>query len=222
MRNLFVRIVIIFCLSGFWWTTILNAQINNDMTNNKFLPKAEQYKNEYAKGESHYQLVFYLKNKINKDDVHIFRFEPAPAKSVTLHGSHVTVILDDSGKLKGFGRLTEDMTKANEISLMRAMGLAYSFLLKNAADLDDISYQWTKPHKEKIIGSDGKEKTANGIWVKYRDEKKGNYLWVILAPDESIMELDRDIVWSFFRGGRINELWMRDEWFGKWLAKNKQ
>lgn len=222
MNNLFVTIIIILCLLHASITNAINTQIKNDMTNNKYLPLAEQYKNEYAKKEAHYKLVFYLKDKINKDNVHIYRFEPSVSTGVTLNHPHVTVIIDDNGKLKGFARLSEDMTGENKIDQRRSMVLAYAFLHKNAPDLDNVEYQWSAPLKEKIIGADGKETNANGIWVKYRDKNTGQYLWVILAPDESIMEFDRDIVWSFFKGGRVNQLWLRDEWFGKWLAKNKQ
>lgn len=219
-----IRIMkIIICLMGIliFSHTLCAQNIMTDQ-NNKYYIKAEQIKDQLAKGESGYKLIFYLKNKINDDNVHIFRFEPEPSKRVTLKGPHVTVIIDDNLRLKGFARLNESMTGKNNISESDGMVQALLFLNKYAPDLKDSKYQWSAPHEEKVIGADRKEKTINGTWVKYREQKTGQYLWVILAPDQSIMEFDRDIVWSFFRGGRVNELWLRDEWFGKWLSKNKK
>lgn len=200
-----------------------SAQKNNRMKqqNYKHSDVAERYKNELAPGEAAYRLVSYLNNKINDTPVHIFRYEPEPSTGVTLKGPHVTVILDDAGKLKGFARLTESMTTKNEIHEDEAIPIAQAFLKKYAPDLADAKYQWTDTTVEKVVGKDGKERNVTGTWVKYRDRQTGEYLWVILAPDKSVREFDRDIVWNFFRGGRVNELWLRDEWFGKWLAKRK-
>jgi len=207
---------------SFLFPPSLFSQINKDMKEqNKLLQVAESYKNKLSK-EVDYKVVLYLKDKINKDVVHIFRFEPEPSSSVTIYGPHITVILDDNEKLKGFARLSENMTGENNINEKDGKALALSFLRKYAPDLRDADYQWTKSHQETLTDGKGNKKVINGKWVKYREENTGQYLWVILAPDRSIMEFDRDIVWSFFRGGRVNELWLRDEWFGKWFDKNKK
>lgn len=223
MNNIYFYNIVI-CISVIFLFTDNNIYAQNKMktANNKFYPQAEFYKNELAKTEADYKLIFYLEDKINDDNVHIFRFEPESSTNVTINGAHVTVILDENNKLKGFAQLSEAMTGKNEIDEKEGMIQALLFFKKHAPDLNDAKYQWSDSHEEKLIGSDGKEKKINGKWVKYRDEKTGQYLWVILAPDKTIMEFDRDIIWSFFRGGRVNELWLRDSWFNKWLLKNNK
>lgn len=190
--------------------------------NYKLPAEATRLKDELAGSAVDYWLVYSQKQHINDTPVYIFRYEPESTKTVNLHNTHATIILDENTKLKGFSYLHESMVRNQSFDEKEAKSIADRFLNKYAADLKDPKFQWTNIHKEKIIGADGTEKTIHAVWVKYRDPKSGQYLWVMIAPDGSIMEFDRDIVWSFLRGGRVNELWLRDEWFGKWLRKNKE
>lgn len=189
------------------------------MQKNNLQEIAEKIKNELAPKEKEYNLIFSLQDKINKTDVHIFRYEPVTSQNLKLHAPHVTVILDNSGNLKGFARLSEDMVNINSISESKGKEIALSFFKKYAPDLVNSDFQWTDDYSEKIIDKNGRTAKANGLWVKFREKKTGHYLWVMVAPDGSIMEFDRDIIWSFFRGGRVNELWLRDEWLGKKIKK---
>lgn len=187
------------------------------------LSAAITFKDKISPDAKDYNLVSSLKNKINDDNVFIFRFEPIPSKSLTLHGEHATVILDTQSRLKGYSHISPKMKGSNDIPERQAMVLAIEFFHDYARDIyKSTDFQWTNSHKEKVKGNDGKEISISGSWVKFREKQTGEYLWVILAPDGSIMEFDRDIVWSFFKGGRVNELWLRDEWLGKWLKKNNK
>lgn len=199
----------------------VNAQNYKGMTpTTHLLEQVEKYKEALAPNEAGYKMVFYLKDKINDDNVHIFRFEPEPSRSITLYGPHVTVIFDEQNKLKGFARMNQTMAGENNMEENQGKLLAMNFLKQYAPDLVNSKYQWSNSHTEKLIDKSGEETIINGSWVKYRANKSGEYLWVILAPNGTVMEFDRDIVWSFFRGGRVNELWLRDEWLEKWLKKN--
>ena len=215
-------IIVLIC--SLLFASVINIQNKKIMIeqNNKYYIEAERFKKELARDEADYKLIFYHKGKINEDDVHIFRFEPQSSKELTLKGPHVTVILDNNNKLKGFARLNEEMAGKAKTDEKEGIRQSLLFLNKYAPDLKDSRYQWTKSHQERVKDSTGKLISINGSWVKYQDKDSGEYLWVILAPDNSIMEFDRDIVWSFFKGGRVNELWLRDDWFEKWLKKNNK
>lgn len=222
-KDRYLKLFLLICLISNMGFLCAQNENNPSMTgNSKFLLKAEQYKAEFAPDDVDFKLVFNRKEKINDDPVYIYRFESSTSNNVTLNKAHITVILGEDGKLKGYARLNEDMGGDNKIDEKKGQAFASAFLNRHAPDLKEAGYQWSKIHEETIIGSDGKARKIKGLWVKYQERKSGEYLWVILAPDGTVMEFDRDIVWSFFRGGRVNELWLRDEWFGKWLAKNRK
>lgn len=111
--------------------------------------------------------------------------------------------------MKGENKLTEEKSKE----------LALSFLKQYAPDLINIKFQWIDDQFFSLQDEENKTVNIQGKWVKFKDNKTGYYLWVIIAPDGSIIEFDRDIYWNFFRGGRIHELWLRDDWFNKRLKK---
>ena len=186
-----------------------------------YLPAVEKYKSEIAINPAEYKLVYFLKDKINKEVVYIYRFEATGNPGdFNLHYTHITIIVDSKKRLKGFSQITESMRGENNLGDSECRQLALSFLKKYASDLKKTDFQWIDDQKISFLNTTSwKKESLNGKWVKFRDNETGYYLWVILAPDGSIMEFDRDIFWSFFRGGRVNELWLRDDWFGKRISK---
>lgn len=200
--------------------TTLSAQYMNDNSrSDKYLAIAENYKSAIAPDAKDYNLAYSLKDKINDDVVYIYRFESGNATALNLYRAHITVIVDRTNKLKGFARTDENMSGKNNLDDDKCRQLALAFIKRYAPDLTDIKFQWVDIHKESVTDQNKKKTEIQGKWVKYKDSKSGHYLWVILAPDGRIMEFDRDIVWSFFRGGRVNELWLRDDWLDKRISK---
>lgn len=193
--------------------------MNDTSELDKYLAIAQGFKSTIAPEAENYNLVYFLKDKINDDVVYIYRFEPGNATTFNLHRAHITVIVDNKNKLKGFARTDEKMNSTNNLDDNNCRQLALAFIKQYAPDLTDIKFQWVNTHEESFIDRNRNKTEIQGKWVKYREAKSGHYLWVILAPDGRIMEFDRDIVWSFFRGGRVNELWLRDDWFGKRITK---
>lgn len=210
-------VVILFILS----ITNLSAHYMNDTTeSDKFLAIAEYFMTTIAPDTKDYNLAYFLKDKINDDVVYIYRFERGNPPTLNLYHAHITVIVDSRKRLKGFSRTHERMSGKNNLSDDKCRQLAKSFIKQYAPDLVDIRFQWVDIHQESLIDTSNNKTEIQGKWVKYKEPKNGHYLWVILAPDGSIMEFDRDIVWSFFRGGRVNELWLRDDWLGKRIGRS--
>lgn len=211
-----------YCLAILFIVSVTNLYAHNmidTVESNKHLDVAQGFKSAIAPDAEDYNLTYFLKDKINDDVVYIYRFEPGNASKPNLHHSHITVIVDSMNKLKGFSRIDGKMKGNNNLDDNECKRLALSFLKQYASDLTDIKFQWIDNHKERFMDESNNKTELHGKWVKYKESKSGHYLWVILAPDGRIMEFDRDIVWSFFRGGRVNELWLRDDWFGKRIAK---
>lgn len=211
-----------FCVAALFILCITNLfayNMNDTSESDKYLAIAQGFKSAIAPDAKNYSLVYSLKDKINDDVVYIYRFEPGNAPTLNLYRTHITVIVDSKNKLKGFARTDEKMSVKNKLDDDKCRQLALAFIKKYAPDLADIKFQWIDTHEESFIDNSKNKSLLQGKWVKYKESKNGHYLWVILAPDGRIMEFDRDIVWSFFRGGRVNELWLRDDWFGKRTAK---
>jgi len=193
--------------------------VNDHVESTKYRTVAEGFKSAIAADAVDYNLVYFLKDKINDDVVYIYRFEPGNSPALNLHHAHITVIVDSRNKLKGFARTDEKMAGNNTMDDDKCRQLALAFINEYAPDLTDIRFQWINNQQISLTDNSNNKKELTGKWVKYREAKSGHYLWVILAPDGRIMEFDRDIVWSFFRGGRVNELWLRDEWLAKRMTK---
>lgn len=200
-------------------TNLLAREMEDSGELKKYLSVAVDFKSAIAPGTEDYNLVYSLKDRINDDIVYIYRFEPGNPQTLNLHHAHITVIVDSSKKLKGFAWTDEKMSGKNNLDDNKCKQLALAFFKQHAPDLTKISFQWVDTQRIRIIDKNNDPKELTGKWVKYKEVNSGHYLWVILAPDGRVMEFDRDIVWSFFRGGRVNELWLRDEWLGKRIHK---
>jgi len=216
IHRYFTFVFIMFILSF----TNVSSQNNMEIkVNQALLPVAEKYKSNIAVDAADYNLVYYLKDKIRDTAAHIYRFESGGKMgSITYNAPHITVVVDEKGILKGFSHLGAKMKGENNLAEQRCKQLALSFFSRYASDLTDVNYQWVDDQTFPIVINRTKS-NLRAKWVKYRDRKTGYYLWVILAPDGSIMEFDRDIYWNFLRGGRVNELWLRDDWFEKRMKR---
>lgn len=183
------------------------------------LALAEKFKKELAPEAAAYQPVYSMDGKINEDDVKIFRFEPNADKKVHIKGPRIVVIVDAGGRLRGFAKVNATMLETKEIPEAQARKQAEEFLKKYAPDITELNFQWVSTRRKDLLDSAGKEQKVTGTWAKFRDGKSGRYLWVLFAPDGSVMEFDRESVWSFFRGGRVTEMWLKDDWFAKQMDK---
>lgn len=196
-------------------TNLFAGEMEDSGELKKYLAVAVDFKLAIAPEAEDYNLVYSLKDRINDDMVYIYRFEPGNHQTFNLHHAHITVIVDGRKKLKGFAWTDGKMSGTNNLDDDKCKQLALAFLKQHAPDLTNIRFQWIDTQKIRFIDTNNEPKELTGKWVKYKEAGSGHYLWVILAPDGRIMEFDRDIVWSFFRGGRVNELWLRDEWLSK-------
>lgn len=200
-------------------TNLFAGEMEDSGELNKYLAVAVDFKLAIAPGAEDYNLVYSLKDRINDDMVYIYRFEPGNHQALNLHHAHITVIVDGRKMLKGFAWTDGKMSGTNNLDDDKCKQLALAFFKQHAPDLTNIRFQWIDTQKIRFIDTNNDPKELTGKWVKYKEAGSGHYLWVILAPDGRIMEFDRDIVWSFFRGGRVNELWLRDEWLSKRITK---
>lgn len=179
---------------------------------------AEEFKNELAAQESSYQLSLQLDGFMDKKKVYIFRYQKEAAK-VNLAHAHVSLVVDDAGKLKGITRMNPALESTAQVSKDKAEAVARTFLAHYAPDLlENLKLQWVDPHEEVILTEAGKKVVLTGMKVKCRDSKTGLYFWVIVAADASVMVFERDINWNFIKGGRQTEKWLHDAWLAEKIA----
>ncbi len=192
----------------------------NNPDSNKMLVVAEAYKAKISPDNKSFNCVFHIIDKINDDKVYIYRFEKNGKIGVcNMFHPHITVIVDSNKKLRGYHHIDKEMLGDNRLKDKECIEISRSFLKEYANDLINESLQYISHQKFPIIVGGNKKDIINATWVKYRDGKTGAYFWVMLNPQGKIIEFDRDIFWSFFRGGRATEEWLLEEWFSKWLKK---
>jgi hypothetical protein len=133
--------------------------------------------------------------------------------------THITVIVDDDKKLRGYHHINKEMLGENRLKDEECIEISRSFLKLYAEDLLGESLQYISNCKFQLIVGDNKKDIINATWVKYREGKTGSYFWVMLDLKGNIIEFDRDIFWSFLRGGRVSEEWLLEEWFSKLQKK---
>ncbi len=133
-------------------------------------------------------------------------------------GENFSVVLDESGLLKGFVSYQEDTSDAKNLpDREQAERIARDFLKTHAPDLlQSMEVHWVKPHDEeiKVRQDGGKTKTVRitGMKVKCRNTKDGRWFWVIVSSAGKPFVFERDIVWINFPGMRKTEKWLHDSW----------
>lgn len=146
----------------------------------------------------------------------LLRFERKDGKNTGLMGEHLSVLLDESRKLKGFTDMTLKEENGSLPSETDAKTIALDFIKIHAPDLlPTIEISWIKPHDEVVHTGKGEQKqpvTLTGMKVKIRNTADGKWLWVIVGKDRKVMVFERDIVWLSFPGQRQTEKWLHDAW----------
>lgn len=176
---------------------------------------AQLLKQQLAQPENAYQLALQKHVLMDTQQVTLYRYQKDPT-SINFNQSHVSMVIDAAGKLKGIARMDPDLARKDQVSTAQAEAIARAFLDQYAPDLiENLDLQWIKPHDEKININTREQVTLTGMKVKCRDRSTGLYFWVIIAPDKSVIVFERDIHWNFAFGGRQTEKWLHDTWLSK-------
>lgn len=141
------------------------------------------------------------------------RFERIDGRHAGPGGEHVSTVVDETGRLKGFTRMSADLLGQTLPTETEARAVARRFLEAHAPDLlSGLEEHWIARHDEPLrVSRNGRteDATLSGMKVKMRNTVDGRWFWVIVGADREAMVFERDIVW---RAGRVTEKWLHDAW----------
>ncbi len=152
---------------------------------------------------------------LDGESAELIRYQPSKEKTVQLGSTHLSTIVAEVGRLKGFYWLAPELADGQLPSKEEAENIATTFLKTYAPDLyEDKEIHWIKPHDE-ILTVNGDDITITGMKVKMRNPKDGRWFWVIVGKHQRPIIFERDIVWISFPGKRQTEKWLHDAWLQK-------
>lgn len=153
---------------------------------------------------------------VDADRATLLRYERVDHRNGGLGGEHFSIVMDESGRLKGFTHMDLALMGGTLPARERAREIALNFLREMAPDLlPRMEVAWIKPHDETIHTMRNGQReavTLTGMKVKARNLADGRWFWVIVGPNDKVMVFERDIVWITFPGRRKTEKWLHDQW----------
>lgn len=164
---------------------------------------------------SGYTAVSSKKVSVDAVEATLVRYERVDGRNKGITGEHVSFVLDQAGRLKGFMRMDLDLV-GQLPSRDRANLVAVNFLREYAPDLiPNMEVSWIEPHEEIVRdNTSGRHelKKLTGMKVKCHNSSDGTWFWIIVGPAEQVITFERDIVWITFPGQRQTEKWLHDNW----------
>jgi hypothetical protein len=156
---------------------------------------------------------------VDADRATLMRYEREDHRNNGIGGEHFSIVIDDSGRLKGFAHMDIALMGGTLPTHERAREIALDFLREMAPDLlPRMEIAWIKPHDETIhTMRNGQRESVilTGMKVKARNLADGRWFWVIVGTNEKVMVFERDIVWITFPGRRKTEKWLHDQWLAE-------
>jgi hypothetical protein len=146
----------------------------------------------------------------------LIRYERADGRNRGVRGEHFSIVIDESGLLRGFARIDAGLLGLNLPTKDEAQSIALDFLKEQSPDLlQNYHLFWVEAHDEPVrIFRQGNLITERltGMKVKMQNEGDGLWFWTIVGPDRRVMVFERDIRWITFPGHRGTEKWLHDSW----------
>lgn len=158
---------------------------------------------------------------IDRQTLHLIRYERADDRNSDLGGEHVSVLVDRLGRLRGFTRMDLALRDGELPRPDEAETIARAFLARHAPDLAaaDLVLAGVTPH-ERILKADDEEPVPiGGMKVKMQNGQDGRWLWVTVGTDRDVVSFERDVVWSGESGGPTSDRWLDDNWLGRALDR---
>lgn len=157
---------------------------------------------------------------IDRERARLIRYERADDRNSDLGGEHVSVLIDRTGRLKGFARMDLALRDGEMPTAQEAEAVARGFLADQASDLAEhvLTLAGTSSHAQSVTDDD-EPVTLTGVKVKMRNEADGRWLFVTVGADRRVMAFERDVVWLGPETGRQGEQWLSDGWLGRAIER---
>ncbi|KAF1303555.1 MULTISPECIES: hypothetical protein [Enterococcus] len=156
---------------------------------------------------SDYQLTEQTNEKRNNRKVDIFRYQKNG--EFMLNGPRIIAIFqkDTLVSLKNFSSLPTGTL----FDFPRAKTFGEELFEKiNPTYAKHLSFLRIEKQQRSYL-SEGTAVTFPVEWVKFA-HSNGSYNWVTLGGDGTLIEMEIDSRWDYFRGRRKTEMWDNDDW----------
>ncbi len=74
-----------------------------------------------------------------------------------------------------------------------------------------LSFIRVENQRRSFINANGETVIFPVLWVKF-GHRNGSYNWVTFGLDGTMIEMEIESLWDYFRGRRATEMWDNDDW----------
>ncbi|MEH7876154.1 MULTISPECIES: hypothetical protein [Bacillus] len=157
---------------------------------------------------SHYRLVEKRTETRNGNNVTILRYQKNG--KFILNGPRIIAVFegDEMISLKNLSVVPEGKFLSTDRAKEMAEGIFSKIKPSYAMGLSFIRID---NQQRQFIDENGKVNQFPIQWIKF-GHSNGSYNWVTLGANGSIIEMEIDSHWDYFRGRRKTEMWDNDDW----------
>lgn len=150
--------------------------------------------------------------EVNKEKAYLFRYVKDVNRDLLQEHYSFIVTKEMPYRILGFTRMDVKYLDRDLLSEAQTREIATKFLLGIDADLaNSLENLWIDKHGESMI-IDQREKPIIGMKYKCYRKSSGDYAWVIVGFDGSVITFERDIIWDNAANKRITQKWLHDNW----------
>ncbi len=150
--------------------------------------------------------------EVNKEKAYLFRYTKDVNSDLLQEHFSFIVTQEMPYRILGFTRMDVKYLDRDLLSEEQTREIATKFLLEIDADLaNSLENLWIDKHGESMVINQ-QEKLIFGMKYKCYRKSRGDYAWVIVGFDGSVITFERDIIWDNAANKRITQKWLHDSW----------
>lgn len=150
--------------------------------------------------------------EVDQKKAYLFRYEKPVNRGLLQEHFSFIVTANAPFRILGFTRMDVKYLDRDMLSEAQTREIATKFLLGIDADLaNSLENLWIDKHGELMV-IDQREKPIFGMKYKCYRKSSGDYAWVIVGFDGSVITFERDIIWDNAANKRITQKWLHDNW----------
>ncbi|WP_125711056.1 hypothetical protein [Lacticaseibacillus porcinae] len=168
----------------------------------------EKLMNRVISIPSTYQLVSCKTVQRNGDPVLMLRYQPFGVfqengpRIIGIFDHHRVLSLKQLTVVPASDRLSTKQAPAQALKLFQQLDAEYA---------KGLSFIRVEDQRRSFINATGETVVFPVLWVKF-GHQNGTYNWVTFALDGTMIEMEIESQWDYFRGRRATEMWDNDDW----------
>ncbi|WP_159722834.1 hypothetical protein [Enterococcus sp. CSURQ0835] len=155
-----------------------------------------------------YRLVKTATELRNRRPVVIQRYQKAG--KLSYNGPRITAVFEGDRlvSLNNLAVVPKGKLPDEEVAKQNASAF---FKQVDPNDAKKLSFLWIEQQTREFITTDGQTNEFSVLWIEF-SHRDGSYDWITLGGGGTLIELERDSRWDYFRGRRKTEMWNNDDW----------